>query len=83
MHVVSQMEDTMSDNFNSLDTLQDSELDLVVGGDVQIGHVSTTVDSGSSGFGGLFQNLLSSVIDGLNQAASNQRLQQHDRGIPA
>src|SRR5258708_14787278 len=31
--MVNQMEDTMSDNFNnSLDTLQDSELDLVVGG---------------------------------------------------
>jgi hypothetical protein len=58
-----------------------SELDLVVGGsDVRIGQVSSTVGSGSGS--DFLQNLLSSIISGLNQAASNQRHQQQDRSIP-
>ena len=73
----------MSDSFNNtLDALQDSELGQIVGGmDVRIGQVSSTVGSGST-FGSLLQGLVSSVIDGLNQAALNQSRQQQDRGTP-
>lgn len=67
----------MSNNFNnSLDTLQDSELDLVVGGmDVRIGQVSSTITTGSTLGSGLMQKLASLVVDGLNQAR-----QQQERG---
>ena len=53
-------------------TLSEAELDKVSGGmDVQIGQVSsnvTTSDSGSGLGSGLLQKVVSSIIDGINQA---------------
>jgi hypothetical protein len=52
--------------------LSDAELDKASGGmDVQIGQVSsniTTTDSGAGLGPGLLQRLVSSIVDGINQA---------------
>jgi hypothetical protein len=53
-------------------TLSEAELDKVSGGmDVQIGQVSTNITTSDSGSGlgtGLLQTLVSSIVDGINQA---------------